>query len=98
MSKHITDIPCPSCGTTRSVVSFFRGDFFQALYLNPLGVITALGLLVLPFMLLFDWFSGKKTVYRCYEKTENILKKPQVYLPLLVLVILNWIWNIHKGL
>ena len=36
--KHVTDIPCPSCGSTRSVVSLVQGNFIDALYMNPRNV------------------------------------------------------------
>lgn len=98
VSKSITDVPCPSCGTTRSVLSFFEGDFIKSLYWNPLGIIVSLVLLVLPIMLLYDWFSGKNTIYDYYIKSEKVLKEPKVYIPLIILLILNWIWNICKGL
>lgn len=34
--KIITTIPCPSCGMTRSLLSFLALDFRNALYFNPL--------------------------------------------------------------
>ena len=35
--KHVTNIPCPSCGSTRSVISLTKGDFVGALKFNPIG-------------------------------------------------------------
>lgn len=98
VSKSITDVPCPSCGTTRSVLSFFEGDFIKSLYWNPLGVLVSLVLLVFPFWILYDLFFRKKTLYQMYVIFENFLKKPYFYIPFLVLLLLNWIWNIYKGL
>jgi hypothetical protein len=34
--RAITGIPCPSCGTTRSLVHLAHGDFAGSLILNPL--------------------------------------------------------------
>ncbi|MFK8303459.1 DUF2752 domain-containing protein [Capnocytophaga stomatis] len=98
MSKHITDIPCPSCGTTRSVVSFFEGDFVKSLYLNPLGILASLFLLIAPLVLLYDLVFRKTLFYQMYIKSEEYLKKAYVYIPLIFLILLNWIWNIQKGL
>jgi len=32
----ITNLYCPSCGITRAVIAFFRGDFYQAFRYNVL--------------------------------------------------------------
>ncbi|MDO4229591.1 MAG: DUF2752 domain-containing protein [Capnocytophaga sp.] len=98
LSKHITDIPCPSCGTTRSVLSFFNGNFIKSLYWNPLGVLASLALIILPFMMLYDWIFRKITTYKAYIGLEKYFKKAYVYIPFFVLILLNWIWNICKGL
>ncbi len=41
--KGISGIPCPTCGSTRSVVYLSQGDFAAAFAMNPL---TSLGLVV----------------------------------------------------
>ena len=40
--KYVTNIPCPSCGATRSVVSLIKGDFIGALNYNPIGYLVTL--------------------------------------------------------
>lgn len=35
--KGITGIPCPTCGTTRSMLYLSQGDFATALAMNPLA-------------------------------------------------------------
>ena len=37
-----TGLPCPFCGTTRSLMALGRGDLEASLQLNPLGVLLAL--------------------------------------------------------
>lgn len=96
--KQVTGIPCPSCGSTRSVLSFLDGDFFNALIWNPFGIIIILFLLITPFWLLFDLLKKTDSLYHFYYRTEQVLKQKWVAIPLIVLVILNWIWNIYKGL
>ena len=44
--KHVTKIPCPSCGSSRSITQIIKGNIQQALYLNPLGFISAFILLI----------------------------------------------------
>ena len=96
--KHVTNIPCPSCGSTRSVLSITHGDILQALYINPLGIIVALIMLIAPVWIMFDIVAGKKTLSDFYRKTEVFLKKTWIAIPLILLVIINWIWNITKEL
>ena len=96
--KCVTHIPCPSCGSTRSVISIIHGDFLQALYINPFGIIVAGIMLVTPIWILFDIIIRKKTLYDFYIRIETLLRKPGIAIPLILLVLINWIWNIIKEL
>jgi hypothetical protein len=96
--KHVTNIPCPSCGSTRAVVSLLHGNFITALTTNPMGIIIALIMIFTPVWIMFDLITEKKTLLEFYYKTEDFLRKPKVAVPLIVLVFINWIWNITKGL
>jgi len=96
--KHTTNIPCPSCGSTRSIISLTKGDFFEALRINPLGYIVAFLMLLSPLWIFIDIITKRKTLYEFYKKTEIYLKKPLYAMPLILLVIINWIWNITKEL
>jgi len=96
--KNVTGIACPSCGVTRSVVSLLHGHLKEAVLLNPLGLITAVIMAVVPFWLFYDVVLKKDSLYKTYQKTETLLKKKQVAIPLITLVLINWIWNIYKGL
>lgn len=96
--KNITTIPCPSCGTTRSMISMFQGDFIQAMLINPFGLLVAITMILTPIWIVFDVIAKKNTLFSLYGKLETRLKKPMVAIPLIILVIFNWIWNIIKGL
>jgi len=96
--KHTTNIPCPSCGSTRSVLSLIDGDPLKALYINPFGIIVASIMLITPVWILFDIITKKKTLFNFYRQTEIVLKKPKVSILLIVVVLINWIWNITKEL
>ena len=39
MFRNVTGLPCPFCGSTRSVGNILLGVFNAALYLNPLGYV-----------------------------------------------------------
>lgn len=94
--KTVTGIPCPSCGSTRSVISLLNGDLLPALLYNPFGYIIIAVMIVMPVLLIYDMLFRKKVLYRLYLKSENILRYKAVAIPLIALVILNWIWNIIK--
>lgn len=96
--KFTTNMPCPSCGSTRSVISIVNGKFRDALSINPLGYIIAIVMVLIPLWLLIDVLIKKKSLFKFYIKMETYLKKPQLAIPLIVLVLINWIWNITKGL
>jgi len=96
--KRVTNIPCPSCGSTRSVISLTKGDFIRALNFNPIGYLVAIIMLTAPIWIISDTIKKTKTFFNFYLKIETYLKRPKIAIPLLLLVISNWIWNITKGL
>ena len=96
--KQITNIPCPSCGSTRSVISLVKGKFSDALQINPLGYVVVIIMILAPIWILMDIVIKKKTLFEFYKKMETYLKKLQFAIPLIVFVIINWIWNISKEL
>ena len=96
--KRITTIPCPSCGTTRSVLSILKGDFAGAIYWNPFGMIIMAILIISPLWIIYDVIAQRDTLFSVYSRTEHLLKRKWIAIPLILLVILNWIWNIYKGL
>ncbi|WP_394334131.1 DUF2752 domain-containing protein [Kordia jejudonensis] len=96
--KNITSIPCPSCGTTRSVISLIQGNFFTAITINPLGFFVGMILVIAPFWILIDVITKRSSLFSFYRKIETYLQKKMYAIPLIVLIIINWIWNITKGL
>lgn len=96
--KRITHIPCPSCGSTRSVLSLMKGNLLDAWLWNPFGILLMTILVVSPFWILYDLVSLKSTLLNTYLKTELFLKRKWIAIPAILLVLMNWIWNISKGL
>lgn len=94
--RNITRLPCPACGTTRSVTALLAGDFAGALRFNPLGFVMGALLVVLPLWLLHDAWHRRPTLYRCYLRAEKWLRRKSVCVALGVLIIVNWIWNLLK--
>lgn len=96
--KHVTGMACPSCGATRSVIAITNGDFENAVLINPLGYLIAYIMMIVPVWILFDLITKRNSLQVAYKKAEQYLKKPNVAIPLMLFVIINWIWNISKGL
>jgi hypothetical protein len=63
-----------------------------------MGLIVAVIMSLTPLWTLIDIATRRKTLFEFYQKIETYLKRPQYSIPLILLVIINWIWNITKGL
>ena len=96
--KNVTGFPCPSCGTTRAVTLILEGKFIESLLLNPFGILVAVVMTIFPFWILIDIILKKESFFRMYKKAEANIRKPWLASILILLVLLNWIWNIYKHL
>ena len=75
-----------------------KGDLIGSVAFNPFGLVVSFAMLVLPFWVVFDLVTKRQTFYEAYNKMETVLKQKKVAIPLIILVVLNWIWNIYKEL
>ena len=96
--KYVTNIPCPSCGSSRSVISLLKADFIGAFKFNPLGYLIAVIMLITPIWAVTDIMKKKQTLFDFYLKIEKYIRNPNIAIPLILLIITNWIWNIVKEL
>jgi len=95
--KNLTGYPCPSCGVTRSVAQLFQGNFVEAIYMNPLGLIVFMIITIVPFWIVADLLLKKASFWFFYKKAQVWFMQKKVFIPFVVLIILNWIWNFVKG-
>jgi hypothetical protein len=95
--RNITGIPCPSCGTTHSVISISKGNFRTAVQENLLGFPISMMLLVFPVWILIDLIMKKDGFYRFFLWSEMVLRKKWIAWSALILIVANWGWNIFKG-
>ncbi len=96
--RHFTGIPCPSCGSTRAVLSFLHGDLMNSLAWNPFGIVLILIMSVLPLWIIYDVVSQESSLHRFYNHAELFLNRKPVAIPLIIIVLINWAWNVLKGL
>jgi hypothetical protein len=92
----ITHIPCPSCGSTRSVFALLNGEFASAFYYNPLGYLILLLMITLPVWVVYDHILGKESFIRSYKNIESLFKKYYIAIPSILLILGNWVWNFFK--
>jgi len=96
--KNTTGIACPSCGSTRSTLLLSQGNIRDAVLLNPIGLIMAAIMLAAPVWLAYDIILKKDTLYNGFKKAENFVRVKWVAITLIILILINWAWNIQKGL
>lgn len=96
--KRATDVPCPSCGSTRAIQLLLKGDVLGSLLINPLGIVLATALIAIPLWITSDVVFRRDTLHRAYLGVEDRLRRPFTAGILIVLILLNWMWNLHKNL
>lgn len=97
--KNVTGFPCPSCGITRSLLTLISGDIFLAFMINPLGLIAALALLIVPVWIMGDVFKASNSLAEFFLRAENKLKTQKAfYIPGIAFILVNWGWNVIKEL
>ena len=95
--KTITGVPCPSCGTTRSIFELLDGHVISSLQWNPMGLIVLLIMVISPFWIIADMLFKKESFLRFYSLAEKQLQSKWIAIPAIGLVLVNWVWNICKG-
>jgi len=55
-------------------------------------------LVLAPIWMISDLLSKKDSLFHFYNRAELFLRQKWIAIPLILLVIMNWIWNIYKGL
>jgi len=94
MWRTFTGISCPSCGLTRAFLYGYQLRFIDAAKMNILFVplvISAAAHFVCAFI---DLFSCK----RITNKFHGLLGKAWALVPMLILIIMSWVYNIYRGI
>lgn len=96
--KNITGLACPSCGSTRAVIALMQGRLSDIFYYNPIGLPMATLMLIAPLWISRDLMARDESLYIRYRQFENLLRRPSIYFPAILLVVANWTWTMLKGL
>lgn len=86
--RHLTGIPCPGCGSTRSLLSWSRLDPLEALRFNPLFFALTVAVVVWAVAAVLDGAVGT----RCLDRL-NAVQKRWASTRLLIFVLgANWLY------
>ena len=55
-------------------------------------------MILAPIWIIYDVNSNRNTFFKLYQYTESFLRKPKYAIPIIFILIINWIWNITKEL
>lgn len=93
--KWIFHIPCAFCGTTRCVQALCHANWSDVWHYNLLGIPIFILLFILPPRLLYDAVKRQPTTYLLMTRWYQRLKS--YALLWIILLVINWLWNICKG-
>jgi hypothetical protein len=73
--KGVTGVPCPTCGTTRSLIQLSHGNILSALFMNPLAALCMIAAVLYFIYSLATLVSGlPRIVLTLSDKEKNILR------------------------
>ena len=94
----ITGYPCPACGTRRALLSLLKGDIYTSVLINPYGLLFALLVIFYTTGLISDFVRKNRQFRDWLKRSEQLLANKYILMLIILLMLLNWMWNIHKGL
>lgn len=96
--NRVTGIPCPSCGTSRTILQILEPDLIQSSLFNPLGIIVLTALVVFPIWTLRDLIRGERSMYRTAGAGEQLVRSNRILrYALLALIAAIWIGLLLQG-
>lgn len=97
--KRITHFPCPGCGLTRGIMAISKGNVLDAIFsYNALSVVFLPTAVIAGLWGLFDAVTGNDSLHQILLKTDRLLHHKIVLIVALAITVLNWAWNVSKGL
>lgn len=92
--KKVTGVPCPGCGGTRAMELLLNGHIKESLLINPSAILIFIFSVVVFFWLVRDITNSDETFQNLLRRKWN----KWYFYPVLAFILMNWIWNIMKGL
>lgn len=94
--KTISGLPCPACGSTSGIIEIFKGNFHKAFQYNPFAYSSLLILIIASLWGSYDIVLKKDGFYKFYQTVNEKLKKKRIIIPIILLFLIIWTWNIYK--
>jgi len=86
--KGLTGVPCPTCGSTRSIVHLSHGDLAASLLMNPLMSMTLIAALVVFAYSLITLITDVPRIWVSFsEQEKNMIRALSV-----LLILANWLY------
>ncbi|WP_028980589.1 DUF2752 domain-containing protein [Sporocytophaga myxococcoides] len=92
--KRITGIPCPGCGMGRATLELMKGDFAEAFLYNILSIPFSILIIISLIWMFVDLFRQKDTFFVYIQKGMKL----QYRILIFVVLVMNWIVNIIRGM
>lgn len=92
--KNFFHIPCPGCGLTRAFYKILAGDFKSAFYYNALSIPLFLFGIISILWIMKDLITKNNS----YKKFINRNLPNYIIIIFVIITLINWIWNIDKGI
>jgi Protein of unknown function (DUF2752) len=96
--KNATGVPCPACGTTRSMLAIFNGNLAESVDHNPLGLLMMVLIFVFPAWIISDLIRRKNHFHSFYNKVERAFERKIIMIPSVLVIIAIWAWSVYKDL
>lgn len=96
--KTISGLPCPACGSTSGIIEIFKGNFYNAFQYNPFAFSSLIILITSSLWVMLDLILKKDSFYKFFLIINDKLKKKRIIIPIILLFLIIWAWNIYKSL
>jgi hypothetical protein len=93
--KILTGFPCPSCGITKSIVSFYKGNLIESIEYHVLGSITVVFCFLIIGLLSFE-IGTKKEYFNTYLYSKKVAYGLAIFIGLYHVIRLVYFVNEHS--
>lgn len=90
--RWLTEMPCPTCGTTRALLALLRFEPLEALAFNPLGTLAAVGLVSGGLV------AGAAAIAGRPLAPPPVGRAPALRLSIVVAALANWVYLVRAGI
>jgi hypothetical protein len=89
--RGLFNIPCPTCGATRSLVHLSQGELTSALAVNPIiAIVLTFAIFFFFYSLITLMFDFRRIRFIMTEREKNAARVAAV-----LLLLLQWVWLIR---